>query len=110
MSPAGRARLSLRCTRSRIRGSKERRIAPGQRGLRQTPLKPNGTYISMRIAVQNCFPNHPQNAEAEWIRRCFTACGRLGFESVEVVTSDDIMRCHPDCVLVTHEFSPKLTP
>jgi len=64
----------------------------------------------MRIAVQNSFPNHPQCAEAEWIRRFFTACSRLGFEPVEVITSDDIMRCQPDCVLVTHEFSPKLTP
>jgi hypothetical protein len=64
----------------------------------------------MRIAVQNAFPNHPQTvAEAEWIRRFFTACGRLGFEPVEVVTSDDIIRCRPDCVLVTHEVSPKLT-
>jgi hypothetical protein len=64
----------------------------------------------MRIAVQNSFPNHPRCAEAEWIRRCFTACSRLGFEPVEVVTSDDIIRCQPDCVLVTHEYSPKLTP
>ena len=63
----------------------------------------------MRIAVQNPFPNVPQVAEAEWIRRFFTACGRLGFEPVEVVTSDDILRCQPDCVLVTHEVSPKLT-
>jgi hypothetical protein len=64
----------------------------------------------MRVAVQNSWPNLPQSAEAEWIRRCFTACNRLGFEPVEVVTSDDIIRCQPDCVLVTHEFSPKLTP
>ena len=64
----------------------------------------------MRIAVQNSFPNHPHSAEAEWIRRFFTACSRLGFEPVEVITSDDIIRCQPDCVLVTHEFSPKLTP
>jgi phosphoglycerol transferase len=27
-----------------------------------------------------------------------------------VITSDDIIRCQPDCVLVTHEVSPKLTP
>jgi phosphoglycerol transferase len=26
-----------------------------------------------------------------------------------VITSDDIVRCRPDCVLVTHEVSPKLT-
>jgi glycosyltransferase involved in cell wall biosynthesis len=63
----------------------------------------------MRIAVQNPFPNRPESAEAEWIQRFFTACGRLGFEPVEVITSDDIIRCLPDCVLVTHEVSPKLT-
>jgi phosphoglycerol transferase len=63
----------------------------------------------MRVAVQNAFPNRPQTAEAEWIRRFFTACGRVGFEPIEVITSDDIIRCQPDCVLVTHEFSPKLT-
>jgi phosphoglycerol transferase len=64
----------------------------------------------MRIAIQNSLPNHPWSAETEWIRRFVVACGRLGFESIEVTTSDDIMRCDPDCVLVTHEFSPKLTP
>jgi hypothetical protein len=64
----------------------------------------------MRIAVQNSLPNHPQSAEAEWIRRFYTACSRLGFKPVEVITSDDIIRCQPDCVLMTHEFSPKLTP
>src|ERR1700737_4096423 len=110
MSPASRARLSLHCARPRIRGPKERRIAPDQRGLRQTPLTRNGACLSMRIGVQNSFPNHPHSAEAGWIRRCFTACNRLGFEPVEVITSDDIIRCQPDCVLVTHEVSPKLTP
>jgi Glycosyl transferase family 2 len=64
----------------------------------------------MRIAVQNSLPNHPRSAESEWIRRFCTASERLGFEPVEVITSDDILRCEPDCVLVTHEFSPKLTP
>ena len=63
----------------------------------------------MRIAVQYAFPNRPHTAEAERIRRFFTACCRLGFEPVEVITSDDIMRCQPDCVLVTHEFLAKLT-
>ena len=61
----------------------------------------------MRIAVQNAFPN--ESAEAEWIRRFFTACDKLGFEPIQVITSDDIIRCQPDCVLVTHEVSPKLT-
>ena len=64
----------------------------------------------MRVAIQNTFPNSPSTAEAEWIRRCVTACERLGFEPAEVVTSDDIMRLAPDCVLATHHFSPKLTP
>ena len=64
----------------------------------------------MRVAIQNTFPNSPSTAEAEWIWRCVTACERLGFEPVEVVTSDDIMRLAPDCVLATHHFSPKLTP
>ena len=64
----------------------------------------------MRVAIQNSLPNHPLSAESEWIRRFFTACERLGFEPAEVITSDDIFRCQPDCVLVTHEFSPKLTP
>lgn len=63
----------------------------------------------MRIAVQNSFPNMPHTAEAEWIRRLFIACDKLAFEPVEVVTSDDIIRFQPDCVLVTHEVSPKLT-
>ena len=60
----------------------------------------------MRIAVQNSFPNHPQSAEAEWIRRALIACISVGYEPVE----DDIIRCQPDCVLITHEVSPKLTP
>ena len=42
-------------------------------------------------------------------RRFFVACERLDFEPIEVVTSDDIIRCQPNCVLVTHEVSPKLT-
>lgn len=63
----------------------------------------------MRIAVINPFPNVPQVAEAEWIRRFGAACDRLGFEPVEVITSDDILRCNPDCVLATHEVSAKLT-
>jgi hypothetical protein len=64
----------------------------------------------MRIAVQNAFPNHPQSvAEAEWIRRFVTACDKIGFEPIEVTTSDDIIRCEPGCVLLTHEVSPKLT-
>ena len=64
----------------------------------------------MRVAIQNSFPNRPRIAEAEWIRRFMIASERLGFDAIEVVTSDDILRVAPNCVLVTHEFSPKLTP
>jgi hypothetical protein len=63
----------------------------------------------MRIAIQHSLPNLPNIAEVEWIRRFSTACDKLGFEPKEVTTSDDIVRCNPDCVLVTHEVSPKLT-
>jgi phosphoglycerol transferase len=63
----------------------------------------------MRIAIENSLPNHPVSAEAEWRKRAVIACERLGFEAIDVVTSDDIDRCRPDCVLVTHEFSPKTT-
>ena len=64
----------------------------------------------MKIALQNSWPNVPCSAEAEWIRRALITCERLGFDAHEVVTSDDIERLRPDCVLVTHEYSPKLTP
>jgi phosphoglycerol transferase len=64
---------------------------------------------AMRIAIQNSLPNHPNIAEAEWLKRAAIACGRLGYDVVECVTSDDILACEPDCVLVTHEYSPKLT-
>jgi phosphoglycerol transferase len=64
----------------------------------------------VRIALQNAFPDSPNTAEAEWIRRCHTACERLGFTAVEVVTSDDILAVAPDCVLATHHFTAKITP
>jgi phosphoglycerol transferase len=64
----------------------------------------------MRIAIQNSWPNVPQSAENEFIARALLVCQRVGFDAVEVVTSDDILRFKPDCVLVTHEYSPKLTP
>jgi hypothetical protein len=63
----------------------------------------------MRIALQNSWPNAPHSAEAEWIRRALVALNRLGHDAVEVITSDDIFRASPDCVLVTHEYTPKLT-
>ena len=64
----------------------------------------------MKIALQNSWPNVPNSAEAEWIRRALAVCEKLGFDCREVVTSDDILMFAPDCVLVTHEYSPKLTP
>lgn len=63
----------------------------------------------MKIAIQNSLPNLPECAEAEWIRRCLIACKNLGFIPREVVTSDDINQFEPDCVLLTHEMSAKLT-
>lgn len=64
----------------------------------------------MRIAIQDAFPNRPLVAEAEFIQRALDVCHRLGFDALKVVTSDDILRFRPDCVLVTHEMVPKLTP
>src|SRR5215475_11030191 len=65
--------------------------------------------MTKRVAVVKPFPNAPYTAEAEWIRRFFKVCHTLDLEAVETVTSDDIIRCNPDCVIVTHEVSPKLT-
>jgi len=66
-------------------------------------------FMNMKIAIQNSLPNLPECAEAEWIQRCRIACQNLGFTTREVITSDDIIKFKPDCVLVTHEFSAKLT-
>ncbi|MCE9532279.1 MAG: glycosyltransferase [Planctomycetes bacterium] len=63
----------------------------------------------MRIAILNSWPNVPLCAEKEFIVRALIALRRMGWEASEVVTSDDIKAFEPDCVLVTHEFSPKLT-
>lgn len=63
----------------------------------------------MKIAIQNSLPNLPECAEAEWIKRCQIACKNLGFIPREVVTSDEIIQFEPDCVLLTHEMSAKLT-
>ena len=65
--------------------------------------------MTTRIAIYSATPIFPYIAEVEWIRRFFKVCHRLDLEPVETVTSDDIIRCNPDCVLVTHEVSPKLT-
>jgi Glycosyl transferase family 2/Glycosyl transferases group 1 len=64
----------------------------------------------MKIAVLNSWPNLTFSAEREFAARMKLAGERLGWLVVEVATSDDILRAAPDVVLVTHEFSPKLTP
>src|SRR4051812_9392072 len=64
----------------------------------------------MHIALVNSFPNLPRTAEREFIARFRIAAQNLGHSAYEVVTSEDVHRCHPDFVIATHEFSPKLTP
>lgn len=64
----------------------------------------------MRIAIQDSWPNLEENAEKEFIARFIKACDNINVEGFRVVTSDDIYKCEPDFVLVTHEFSRKLTP
>lgn len=63
----------------------------------------------MRLAIQDSWPNLPDNAEREWIKRFQIACENVGVETCVVVTSDDIVEVDPTAVLVTHEFSRKLT-
>lgn len=63
----------------------------------------------MRIAVLNSWPNLEYSAEREFIPRIKQACINLGWECLEVVTSEDALKANVDCILVTHEFSPKLT-
>lgn len=64
----------------------------------------------MRLAIQDSFPNKPETAEREFIARFAIACARLGLDCRTVVTSDDIIEYQPDAVIVTHDYSPKLTP
>ncbi len=63
----------------------------------------------MRIALVNSFPNKPCTAEREFTLRTLLALRHLGWEGREAVTSDDINEYAPDCVLVMHEYTPKLT-
>lgn len=63
----------------------------------------------MRIAVLNSWPNLEYSAEREFIARLKLACSNLGWTCIEVVTSEDVLNAQADCVIVTHEFSPKLT-
>jgi hypothetical protein len=60
------------------------------------------------VAVQNTLPNHPLNAEGEWIRRFFIVREMRGFEPVDVVASADVFLCEPDCALGTLEVSLNL--
>ncbi len=63
----------------------------------------------MRIAILNSWPNLEYSAEREFIARVKLASSNLGWECIEVVTSEDILNSKPDCVIVTHEYSAKLT-
>lgn len=63
----------------------------------------------MKIAIQDSWPNLPENAEKEFIQRFHIACSNLGIASCTVITSQDIADADPDVVLVSHEFSRKLT-
>lgn len=63
----------------------------------------------MRIAVLNSWPNLEYSAEREFIARLKLACLNLGWVCIEAVTSDEVLEANPDCVMVTHEYSPKLT-
>lgn len=63
----------------------------------------------MRITVLNAWPNLEYSAEREFIARLKLACLNLGWTCIEAVSSDDIIGANADCVLVTHEYSPKLT-
>lgn len=63
----------------------------------------------MRIAVLNSWPNLEFSAEREFIARLHLACQSLGWTCIEATTSDEIIIADTDCVLVTHEYSAKLT-
>lgn len=63
----------------------------------------------MQIAVLNSWPNLEYSAEREFIARLKLACLNLGWTCIEVVTSEDVLNAQADCVIVTHEYSPKLT-
>jgi glycosyltransferase involved in cell wall biosynthesis len=64
--------------------------------------------IKLRIAVLNSWPNLEYSAEREFIARLKLACLNLGWTCIEVVTSEDVLNAQADCVIVTHEYSPKL--
>jgi phosphoglycerol transferase len=63
----------------------------------------------LRLAVLNSWPNLEYSAEREFIARLKLACLNLGWTCIEVVTSEEVLNAQVDCVIVTHEYSPKLT-
>lgn len=64
----------------------------------------------MKIALLDGFPNLPNSAEAEFIRRFEIACGNLGYvEAKEASCSKEIYEFEPDLVLASHESLRKLT-
>jgi phosphoglycerol transferase len=65
--------------------------------------------LKLRLAVQNSWPNLDHSAERECIARLKLACLSLGWACIEVVTSEDIFNAQADCVIVTHDYSAKLT-
>lgn len=72
-------------------------------------LFPIGNDSAMKICVVDSFPNHRFTAEKEFIGRMQIVGARLGFEVVNVETSDQILAEAPNLVLSTHEFTAKLT-
>ncbi|MBF2025551.1 MAG: hypothetical protein IGS48_02125 [Oscillatoriales cyanobacterium C42_A2020_001] len=62
----------------------------------------------MRIAIQNTYYGK-HFAEAELSRRLALAARNLGWEAVEVGTSEAINQCRPDFALNLHFRTPKLT-
>lgn len=64
----------------------------------------------MKIAILDGFPNLPNSAEAEFIKRFEIACQNLGYvEAKGVSCSKDIYDYAPDIVLASHESARKLT-
>jgi len=63
----------------------------------------------MKLAILDGWPNLIENAEKEFIERFRIACRNVGVECSVAVTSDDVEDISPDAVLVTHEYSRKLT-
>ncbi len=62
----------------------------------------------MKIALHNTFFGQ-EVAETELARRIAVAARCLGWEAIEVATSDEIISLQPDFVLALHFRTPKLT-